>query len=406
MMASSTPLPPVGFDIFAGSGVVDAYQSLKQLSHDDIPTPPRLFVNPILTLSDDVDGNRRAIALVEVIDLANQPVAGATVLGHFRGPVTHSAVATTDELGRAIMVSNPGLPGADLFEFGVDKIIQHDDDDHDDCDDDGDDAEGLVTIPGSFARFEEMSFHFFAAFDPGGAGVDPQPFMLFIPPDSLSSVVADFSLSGRTGAPGASEPVATIPTDLGSYSLVESLLVRSFGTAGSVAPVVYAIDRTVLDSDCSLAEGGAVVPTDGVGVDPQPFRIGEDLLGLPSTFDQITLRSDGGLFLNGEPTSEGDLGLLTGTRGTIVIQSDGSVCLPQANEVSDVGVFATGVTSGDGVTIDGITFAGSTAPSQSAPAPLSLGDTTLATAIGQGLVSSASSGAATQASAAIDDVQP
>src|SRR5690606_11301847 len=106
MMGSASSLPPEGFDIFAGAGVVDAYHSVKQLTHGNVPDSPRVYVNPILTLADDTDGNRRAIAMIEVIGEDNEPIVGARVLGHFRGPVAHSAEAITDELGRAIMVSS------------------------------------------------------------------------------------------------------------------------------------------------------------------------------------------------------------------------------------------------------------------------------------------------------------
>jgi hypothetical protein len=402
MMSNAHGLGPAGFDIFNGSGVVDAYQSVKQLSHGNVPQPPKVYVNPILTIATDTDGNRRGIAMVEVIDDSNEPVVGARVLGHFRGPVTHSSEAITDAQGRAIMVSSAALATSDLFEFGVDKVIQ--------CDDggscgDGCDAE-IISVPGTFARFDEVSFHFFAAFRPGGVGVEPEPFMIFIPPDALTSVIGDFSLSGTTGAPATPELIDTIPADLASYTMVESLLVRSFGSAGSVGPVVFAIDKVVLASNCAIADGGVVIPSGGVGVEPEPFRIGEDLIGLPPNFNEVTLRSDGGLFLNGDPTTESQLGMLSGTIGSVAIQVDGSVCLAQSIDVRDTGVFTPGASSASGVSVGGVSYKVSASSSQTPAAPFTLGDTTLGTAIGQGVVSSSSLGGAAQASAALDGIQP
>jgi hypothetical protein len=170
--------------------------------------------------------------------------------------------------------------------------------------------------------------------------------------------------------------------------------------------VVFAIDKVVLASNCAIADGGVVIPSGGVGVEPEPFRIGEDLIGLPPNFNEVTLRSDGGLFLNGDPTTESQLGMLSGTIGSVAIQVDGSVCLAQSIDVRDTGVFTPGASSASGVSVGGVSYKVSASSSQTPAAPFTLGDTTLGTAIGQGVVSSSSLGGAAQASAALDGIQP
>jgi hypothetical protein len=395
MMHNATSIAPNGFDIFAGAGVVDARDSVKKLSKGQIPATPKLFANPIVTLANDTDGNRRAIAMVEIIDENNDPVVGAKVLGHFRGAVGHSSEATSDAQGRVVMVSNAGLPTSDIFEFGVDKVIQCIDWKNGKC------KQEQISIPGAFARFELESFYFFSAFEPGGQGIQPTPFMIFIPTDVLSPMVADFSLSGTAGAPATPDPVNTIPADFASYSLVEALLVRSFGTGGSVAPVVFTIAKSVLLDGCAIADRGTTVPVTGGGIQPTPFRIGDDLAGLPTGFDNITTRSDGGLFLNGLPTSAPELGLLTGTTGTVLIAADGSICLPQSREVHNMDHLASDIVNGSSVNSHGITFTGTPDAAQAPPSPVDIDDTNLGKAIGQGLVSSASLGGSAQASAAV-----
>jgi hypothetical protein len=395
---TTTSIAPKGFDIFAGAGMLDARQALRSLVHGHVPEPPKLFVNPILALADDPAGNRRAIAMVEVIDEDNNPVAGVEVLAHFRGPTVHSSSAVTDALGRVIMVSNAGPADADLFEFGVDKVIS--------CADSHPHPHGckheVITVPGTYAQFEEVSFRFFAAFDNQGTGIEPTPFMIFIPNDVLLPIVDVFKLSGTPGAPATPDPVDTIPTDLGSYQLVESLLVRSFGAPGSVAPTVFTVARSVLQNGCAIAERATTIPVEGGGIEPTPFRIGVDLMGLPPTFNTVVTRSDGGLFLNGSPTTESALGLLSGTVGTVMISADGSVCVAQQRGVNDLGAFASSIGSGTPVSRQGFTFNGSADAVQPPPALLDLEDTTLGRAIGQGLVSSASTGSAAEASAAVD----
>jgi hypothetical protein len=233
-------------------------------------------------------------------------------------------------------------------------------------------------------------------------GIEPTPFMIFIPPDVLSPIVADFSLSGTPGAPPTIEPVTTIPTDLANYQLVESLLVRSFGAAGSRAPAVFAVTRDVLIHGCAVVANGTAVPVVGGGIEPTPFRIGEDLLGLPPDFNTVVTRSDGGLFLNGAPTTEAALGLFTGTVGSVLISADGTVCAPQQRSVNNLGAFAGVIGVGGTVNEAGINFTG--IADSTPPATLvDLGDTTLGSAIGQGLVSSANLGGAAEASAAVVD---
>jgi hypothetical protein len=395
MLATATTIAPHGFDIFAGAGVADARDSVKKLSKGQIPATPKLFANPIVTLANDTDGNRRAIAMVEIIDENNDPVVGAKVLGHFRGPVGHSSEATSDAQGRVVMVSNAGLPTSDMFEFGVDKVIQCLEWKNGKCD------QEQITIPGAFARFELESFYFFSAFDPGGQGIEPSPFMIFIPTDVLSPMVTDFSLSGTPGAPATPDPVNTIPVDLAGYNLVEALLVRSFGSGGSVAPVVFTIAKSVLLNGCAIADRGTTVPVTGGGIEPSPFRIGDDLAGLPTGFDTITTRSDGGLFVNGLPTSAGELGLLTGTTGSVLIAADGSICLPQSRDVHNMDHFSSDIAGGSSVNVAGITFTGSPDVAQPAPAPVEIDDTAFGQAIGQSLVSSASLGGTATASAAV-----
>ncbi|HHH28238.1 MAG TPA: hypothetical protein ENK57_07825, partial [Polyangiaceae bacterium] len=395
LLEHATDVDGEGFDIFAGAGVADAKDSVKFLKKGKIPSAPKVFANPIVTMADAPTGERYAVAMVEVIDIDNNPLVGAKVIGHFRGDVAHAVEAITDAQGRVIMVSQPAAAGSQLFEFGVDKVITCDGGFSAGCDE-------TVRVPGSFARFEANSFYFFSAFPSGGTGIDPNPFMIFIPTDLLSPVVADFRLSAETGAPTAPDPVSGLPSDFDTFTLTESLLVRSFGTAGASAPVVFTVAKSVLQSGCSITERGTVIPsTGGVGIDPNPFRIGEDVLGLPGGFDNIMSRSDGGLFYNGNPTTEADLGLLTGTTGTILIDADGSICVPQSREVTNLELFDQDIQNGVTVTSYGISYVGTADSPQPAPAPLSLEDTVLHQALAQGVVSSAVQGTSTQASAAV-----
>ena len=351
LLEHATDVDNEGFDIFAGAGVADAKDSVKFLKKGKIPSSPQIFANPIVAMADAPTGERHAVAMVEIIDIDNEPLAGAKVLGHFRGDVAHAVEAITDEQGRVIMVSQPAASGALLFEFGVDKVITCDGGFTAGCDE-------TVSVPGSFARFEANSFFFFSAFESGGTGVSPQPFMIFIPTDVLSPIVADFRLSAQTGAPTAPDPVTGLPDGFDSFTLAESLLVRSFGTAGASAPVVFTVAKSVLQNGCSIAERGTVVPSTGGGVSPQPFKIGEDILGLPGGFDDIMSRSDGGLFYNGNPTTETDLGLLTGTTGTIIIDTDGSICVPQSREVTNLELFDQDIQNGTTVSSYGIQYVG------------------------------------------------
>ncbi len=406
LMTHATGVEPDGFDIFAGVGVADARDPVKRLKQGKIPETNKLYVNPIVTLAEDPQGNRRAIAMVEVIDQDNEPVEGVKVLAHFRGPTTHAAQAVSDALGRVLMVSEAMGPGADLIEFGVDKVIECLDPGkkHNKCWGEHHNAKcknERVTIPGTYAQFEAVAFKFFAAFDSGGTGIEPTPFMIFIPGDVLSPIVSDFALSSEVGAPSAPDPVDTIPEDLASYTLVESLLVRSFGAGGSVAPVAFTVARTVLANGCAITEGSTPIPVTGGGIEPTPFRVGEDLTGLPPGFDTVLTRSDGGLFFNGDPTTPGDLGLVTGTTGTILIQADGSVCVPQARDVVGMGSIAPALANGGSVTMNGFTYSGSTDPNPPSSTPIDLDDTALGTAIGQGLVSTSALGGSAQASAAV-----
>ena len=144
-----------------------------------------------------------------------------------------------------------------------------------------------------------------------------------------------------------------------------------------------------------------MVPSTGGGVSPQPFKIGEDILGLPGGFDDIMSRSDGGLFYNGNPTTETDLGLLTGTTGTIIIDTDGSICVPQSREVTNLELFDQDIQNGTTVSSYGIQYVGTPDSPQAPPTPLNLGDTALHQALAQGVVSSATQGGATEASAAV-----
>lgn len=402
----ATPIEPNGFDIFAGSGVVDAWWPTKWLKKGKIPESNKLYVNPIVTLAEDPQGNRRAIAMVEVIDQDNEPVEGVKVLGHFRGPTTHAAEAVTDSLGRVLMVSTAMGPGAELIEFGVDKVIECLDGGkkHNKCWGQNQEHQcknERITIPGTYAQFEAVAFKFFAAFDSGGTGIEPTPFMIFIPGDVLSPIVSDFALSSEVGAPSAPDPVDTIPEDLASYTLVESLLVRSFGAGGSVAPVAFTVARSVLANGCAVTEGSTPIPVTGGGIEPTPFRVGEDLTGLPGGFDTVLTRSDGGLFFNGDPTTPGDLGLVTGTTGTILIQADGSVCVPQARDVVGMGNIAPALANGGSVSLNGFTYSGNADPNPPSSTPIDLDDTALGTAIGQGLVSTSALGGSAQASAAV-----
>ncbi len=403
MYGDSSDVGPNGFDIFAGAGVVDARGTMKRLKKGQSPTQAKVFANPLLTIAEDGSGNRYGVAAVQIIDEENNPVVGSRVYGHFRGPVAHAVVGVTDEQGRVLMVSEPVAGTADLFEFGVDKVITCLDDEEgceksSSCDDE------LILIPGSYAQFEAQTFRFFSAFNPGGVGIEPTPFTFSIPTDQLSAIVSDFALSATPGAPSTQDPVDTIPADFAQFTFADSLYVRSFGSGGSNAPVVYAIDRGVLASNCAIADNAIPVPVDGGGIEPTPFRIGDPLAEFPAGFDQVTTRSDGGLFLNGQPTTEAGLGLLTGTTGTVLISVDGSVCVPQAHDVNNLDVFGAGVRTGT-LNVHGFNYTGNADATSPVPSTLSINDTTLHRAVATGLVSSTAMGASSQASAAVDGVQ-
>jgi hypothetical protein len=425
----ATDLKPDGFDTASGAGVLDAFESMKfQKTGKKLVAAPARFVNPVVTLANDGDGARRAIALIEVVDAAGAPVSGVTVLGHFRGPVVHDVSAVTDAEGRALVASLPAPAGSQLFELGVDKIVElvcpdHDDDgkgkgkdkgkdkdkdgdkdkddkdkddkddkdkDKDDDDDDGcdeDDLVEIVTVPRELSRFELATFRFVAAFRADGAGLDPSPWSVLTPPEFVQPFVATFAggmVRGPDPSPPVLAPVTTIPTDVESWTLVESLQVRSFGpAAGGGAPTVMVVDRAVLGSNCQVAERVIPVRSRGVGLDPSPWRIDDSMLADPITTDQVTLRSES-IQLNGSPTTEADLGLLFGDKGRVLVTIDGSPCVPQRFVFTDLGLLSQDVLQNQPVDDGGFRVSrDTTTQSTQETGVVALGDTAVGAAVGQ-----------------------
>ena len=309
--------------------------------------------------------------------------------------------ASLDDLGRVLMVSNAAPSGAQLFEFGVDKIIEcKNKKNKKAC------AEGTVTIPGEFARFEATTFRVMSSIGPGGSGVDPVPFMVFMGGDVFLPQLEVFGsemITEPTPPALPEELVRTIPADLESYELVESLMVRSLGDADRHAPVVMAVDRGVLINGCTVAEGGIPLPSTGAGVAGSPFTINAALTALALTDDEVSMDSHGGLFLNGDPTTEADLLLLTGTTGTVLITIDGSICTPQGYDVSNLDLFAGAIVQGTSVSEAGFTYNRTGAPIPAAPVVVDVSTTALGSAVGQALFSTAGN---IKASASVIDGQP
>lgn len=378
----ATALPPSGFDVDSGAGLVNAGRSLFQQKSGPDPTPflPQRFVNAVVTLATDPQGNRRALAFVELVDKNNAPVHGSRVLGHFRGAVKHDVSAKTDKQGRALLVSLPAPAGSTVFEFAVDKIIETAHWQKGDGEGGFDEGQQIIIIPQEFSRFELATFRFMSSFRAGGQGPDPTPFMVFTPPDAIAPLVGVFAGDMQKGP----DPtpfhgfVTTIPTDVASYTIVPSLTARSFGpAAGGTAPVVMAFDRALLDVNCSLSTAGIPIASAGSGLAPSPTRLGNGVTSQPLTADQVILRSSD-LFLNGGKVTEAQLGLLFGNQGTVLVGVDGSICTPQGFTFTSLGLMAgSKVVMQSGITL-------SIDPNAAPPPPAQGSFTVASTALGAG----------------------
>ncbi len=352
-LRGATSLPPVGFDVDSGAGVLNAGRSLFLQKKKLIPQVPARFVNPVVTLANDPQGFRHAMAFVELIDDKNKPVAGSTILGHFRGAVKHDVSAVTDAQGRALLVSLKAPPGSMVFEFGVDKVIETAKKDWSDDEDDDNENVQTIIIPKEFSRFEKATFRFLSAFRPTGQGPEPTPFMILTPASTLTPLIGSFSGGMKKGPEPTPfhEPVATIPTDVNNYTIVPSLAARSFGpAAGGAAPVVMAFDRAVLDSDCGVAQAGIPIASTGSGLAPSPTRIAQSLTSDQLTSSQVVLRSTD-MFLNDGQVTAADLGLLFGAQGTVLVSVDGSICVPQGYTFTDTGLMKSSSVSAGGFSV-------------------------------------------------------
>ncbi|MBI4699640.1 MAG: S8 family serine peptidase, partial [Deltaproteobacteria bacterium] len=274
LQAGATDLPNPGFDTFTGAGMADAARSVARASHGHTPVVPARFVNPVVTLAEDSAGRRHALAFVELVDAQSQPVGGATVLGHFRGPVVHDVSAVTDAQGRALVASLAAPGDAAAFELGIDKILEPL------ADEDAEDDEvvRVPIVPRAFARFELASFRWLSSFQAEGAGIEPSPFAIAINPWLLQLHRAPFAsgmILGAEPAPGSlSGPLATLPEDVLDWKIVPSVLLRSYGgAAGTLAPTAVAVERVVFASWCALAGSVFPVSSDGAGIEPSPFRV-------------------------------------------------------------------------------------------------------------------------------------
>lgn len=391
LQAGALDRDPDGWDTFTGAGVARLGRSVEAASLGIEPSPPARFVNTSLMIFADGAGQRRAVGLMEVVDDALDPVADATVYAHFRGDVVHDVVATTDAQGLALVASLP-VPQGSLFELTVDAVV----------DADADDAVGVckaqckaqckvqyggqgagwwagwwgkkgckkrcnqackgvgarVTVaPRPFARFERATFRLLASFlatgPAEGTGFGPSPFIVQLNADAfLPLVEARLVTTPKALDPpdwDGSQPLRTVPPDLASWQPVPSLLARSYASEAPAGPTAFVFERQLFEGSCDLQARTLPFYSLGAGIGSSPLQLDDSYLATGATADQIQVRTSQGtpqLFLNGEPTTADDIGLLAGQPGFVVLAPDGSVCELDGDMLSELNALPVPVQSG------------------------------------------------------------
>jgi hypothetical protein len=292
-----------------------------------------------------------------------------------------------------MMTSLAARSDTTMFEFSVDKILET-----------GDDGEigkqTVAVVPQSFARFELASFRALSGFMASGSGIDPSPFSIYIDPDALAPLVSDFGQNMIT-APDPSlpvdGPVTTIPPDVSSWTLVDSLTTRNFGS--DVAPLTMVMDRQVLKTDCDISDDILPVYSIGSGIDPSPFRLHESLIRDDVTLQEVIVQADQ-LFLDEQPTTETELGLYFGEEGQVLIDLEDSSCQPPSIFFSDIDLWSDPMLNGQIGFIAGIRYTVIDTP-DTASGAYTLGATTLGTAQCEAAFATSSS-LSSEASAAVE----
>ncbi len=329
-----------GFDTLHGAGAVNASRAIKLAAKAKITAGPDRFVNPVLTLVEDGAGRRRAVALVEVIDDDNGLLPGVTVLAHFRGDTRHDVIGETDASGRVLFASAPADAGT-MWEFGVDAIL------------DGPmhALPETATVPLGFARFERVTFRTLASFSATGAGFEPSTFILGVDAEALMPFIQQRALTTPRGEDpwltGLVAPVATVPEDLEDWTPVPSLFARSYAMAGERAPTAIVFDRVLMTESCAFADRWVPVVSRGAGFEPSTFILDGSYLAVPPGGDQVVVRG-GSLFLNDQPTTPAQLGLLIGKAGIAIIGDSDATCPPRERLVTNLDVFPEAVREGTG----------------------------------------------------------
>lgn len=335
------------FDPLTGFGGIDAFTSLFRYFVGWYKTEPSYFANPVLTIVEDGEGNRRAVALVEIVDAEGQPVPKVYVYGSVRGDVRHDVVGRTDSDGVALLATLPAEGGA-FFELTVTKVMKKK-------------WSKVASVPGAFSRFEAATFRALSNFAATGAGLQPSPFVISHVADALTPYLAEHADLKPRGPdpPPASQwkPLETIPEDFETHTPVDALMARSFVAGGGLAPSAVVFERELLEVDCNLAERYVPVPSKGAGLQPSPFVLPPGYLGGVPTLDEIMVMQGAegqSLLLNGDPTTPEDVGLLAGTPGILIVGPDGTPCLPGKHLISNVDELPAGLLTGNPVTYNGL----------------------------------------------------